>query len=129
MIYDSFENENVIITIKGGILFLKYKVETLDLKSAKNVVELRLELSKGVSYPLFVDISSVKNTTKEARIYSSKGDAAKLVSATALWGTSELTRVMANFFLTINKPDVPVKFFSDQEKALQWLKHFVVVES
>jgi hypothetical protein len=126
---ESFENDFVIIRIKNGILFLKYKKEIMDLPCATNVVEARLKISKGISYPLFVDISNVKNTTKEARSYTSKGDAALLVSATALWGTSELTKVMANFFLTINKPEVPVRFFSDREKALQWLQQFKTVPS
>jgi hypothetical protein len=129
MVNDSFENDFVVIRIKGGILYLKYKKDIFDLECAKDVVENRLKISNGVAYPLFVDISKVKTTTKEARIYSSKGDAEKLVTATALWGTSELTKVMANFFLTINRPLVPVKFFTDQEKAIQWLSHYKAVSS
>jgi hypothetical protein len=120
----SFENENVLMRIENGILYLKYKIGTLDLQCATNVVESRLAMSKGVTYPLFVDISHVKTTTKEARGYSSQGDAAKLVSATALWGSSELTKLMANFFLAINKPAVPVKFFTEEPKAIQWLDQY-----
>ncbi len=121
----SYENENVIINIQGGILYLKYKKNILDLECAKNVIESRLSISCGTTYPLFVDITEVKSSTPEARKYSSKGDAEKCISATALWGTSELTRVMANFFLAINKPRVPARFFTDQHKALEWLKQFV----
>jgi hypothetical protein len=125
MVNDNFENENVVISIRDRILYLKYKKEILDIDCAKNVVEARLALSGETTYPLFVDITNVKTTTQEARNYSSKGDAEKLVSATALWGTSELTKLMANFFLAINKPKVPVKFFTDDKKGLVWLKQFV----
>jgi hypothetical protein len=120
----NFENEFVDMNIKHGILHLKYKKEVLDIECAKNVVESRLLLSSGKTYPLFVDIAKVKTTTREARSYTSQGDAEKFISATALWGKSELTRLMANFFLSIYKPKVPVKFFTNHKKAVDWLHQF-----
>jgi hypothetical protein len=121
---DNFENEYVVITIKDGILYLTYKKKILDLECAKNVVESRLTLSNGFTYPLFVDIANVKTTTAEARSYTSKGDAEKLISATALWGISPVTKLMANIFLAVQKPKIPVKFFTDKALALKWLKQF-----
>jgi len=110
--------------IDHDVLFVKYVKRTLDLETAKKVIESRLEYSNGNTYPLFVDISQVKFSTKEAREYSSHGDALKLVSATALWGASELTKMMANFFLASSKPTIPVKFFSKKSNAIEWLGQF-----
>jgi hypothetical protein len=124
MTTDSFENENVVISINEGVLFMKYKKALLDLECAKDVIQSRLAFCQEITYPLFVDITNVKKTTQEARSYMSKGEGEKFASAAALWGTSELTRLLANFFLSINRPKVPVRFFNDQKKALQWLKQF-----
>jgi hypothetical protein len=115
------ENEYVKIWIEEGILFMIYKKDHIDIQYAKNAVESRLALSQGKSYPVFVDLNHVKGVTKDARGFLAGDQAADLINASALWGVHEMIKMLANFYLALNKPDVPVKFFSDKQKALEWL--------
>jgi len=118
------ENEYVKISTEDGILFMTYKKEQIDLPYAKSVVESRLQVSNGKAYPVFVDLNKVKSTSKDARGYLAGNEAAHLISASALWGMNELIKMLSNFYLSLNKPDVPVRFFSDKQKALEWLKKY-----
>jgi hypothetical protein len=34
-------------------------------------------------------------------------------------------RLLANFFINVNKPPTPTKVFNDKAKALEWLMGFV----
>jgi hypothetical protein len=118
------ENEYVKIWIEDGILFMIYKKEQIDLPYAKNVVESRMQVSGGKSYPVFVDLNKVKGVTKDARGFLAGDEAANLISASALWGVHEIIKMLTNFYLALNKPDVPAKFFNDRQKALEWLKKY-----
>jgi hypothetical protein len=118
------ENEFVKIWIEEGILFMVYKLEHIDMPYAKSAVESRLKVSKGKSYPVFVELNKVKGVTKDARGFLAGGQAAELISASALWGVHEMIKMLANFYLALNQPDVPVKFFSDKHKALEWLSKY-----
>jgi hypothetical protein len=120
---NQIENEFVKIWIEDEVLFMIYKKEQIDLPYAKNVVETRLKISNGRSYPVFVDLNKVKGVTKDARGFLAGKEAADLISASALWGIHEMIKMLANFYLALNKPDVPVKFFNDKQKALEWLKN------
>lgn len=44
--------------------------------------------------------------------------------ASAIISKSLGTRLIVNFFLRFNKPDVPFKMFPDEESALAWLRSF-----
>jgi hypothetical protein len=45
-------------------------------------------------------------------------------SADAFVLKSMSQKILANFYLKINKPERPTKFFNDSETALTWLKKF-----
>ncbi|MDF2449327.1 MAG: hypothetical protein K0R26_1831 [Bacteroidota bacterium] len=46
-------------------------------------------------------------------------------SADAFVLKSMSQKILANFYLKINKPERPTKFFNDSETALTWLKKFI----
>jgi hypothetical protein len=48
-----------------------------------------------------------------------------LQAAVALIVGTPLTRVMANFFLSVNKPVFPTRMFDDEASAVAWLLEFV----
>lgn len=77
-------------------------------------------------YPALVDSSGVKSFTKEARDYLSSDVGRIGVKATAIIAAGYMGSTIANFFLkvTVGKPIVPTKLFSDRKKALAWLGKF-----
>lgn len=74
------------------------------------------------SFTLLVDTRKIKSITKEARDHFSLNGRESRVVAFAIIIGSPLSRVIGNFFMGLNKPRVPVKLFTNEEKALTWSK-------
>ena len=64
----------------------------------------------------------MRGIEREARAYYSS---LRSITARALLVESPVTRVMANFFISINKPPVPTKLFTSEDQAVAWLKNFM----
>lgn len=116
------ENEYATFHIENGVMYFTYKASDLiNLAAAKKVVDDRLKLQNGISYPVICDARELKGMDKEARDYLAK-QGSQLVSSVALIVTSAATKVMTNFYLTVNKPDVPTKLFTSASEALEFIK-------
>jgi hypothetical protein len=108
------------------VLFFIYKPAVeINLDGAKQIVADRLNVQKGVSYPVFCDAHGIKDSDKPARDYLAK-EGSSLVKAVAVLIDSPVTRVMANFYLAISRPIVPTKMFTDKNQALEFLKAFSI---
>ena len=75
-------------------------------------------------YPLLIDTTAIKSITKEARDYFSMNNRDSKVVAFAILINSPLSKIVANFFMGLNKPRVPVKIFNDEVKAVDWCKSY-----
>jgi hypothetical protein len=108
-----------------GIAKIRYQVGdvvTGDIARA-TVGELRA-LTGGKRRPVLVDIRKLKLVTREARVIF--GGASDSFSALALLAGSPKTQLIANFFIGISRPKVPTQMFTDEEKALTWLRRHAV---
>jgi hypothetical protein len=82
-----------------------------------------VKVTKGRVRPLLVDFKNMKSQTKECRdYYSSDPQHIATLSAAALVVNSALQRMIANFFLGMNKSVKPVRLFDDRESAIKWLQ-------
>jgi hypothetical protein len=119
------ETPYIKLWINSGILYCSYRSETyLDLNIARDCVEKRIEFTQGVSYPCCVFLKNIKSANKDARKYfADEGNV--LLKASALISESPLTTALGNFFLNINKQEIPVRLFTDEKKAEKWLRIFV----
>jgi hypothetical protein len=128
-----FEKENDIksintkygqMTIENGIYKMYYyPLKELNLSIAKEIVRERISFKKGVSYPSLFDIQQVENSTKEARDYMAN-EGNDLVIASAIIVGSPVIKMMANFFIMVNKPKNPTRMFTDNGSALEWLEQY-----
>ncbi len=110
--------------IEDGIYKMYYHpLKELDLHIAKEVVKERISFKKGVAYPSLFDIQQIENSTKEARDYMAD-EGNDLVLASAIVVGSPMLRMMANFFIMVNKPKNPTRMFTDYESALEWLEKY-----
>ncbi|MFT2007917.1 hypothetical protein ACMA1I_04515 [Pontibacter sp. 13R65] len=118
------DSKYVYFRFADGILECYVKeIELLDLPAAKVCVQDRLEFIQNKSYPSLFDITKVKKSTKEARDFmADQGN--ELVTASAILVTSPVLRMMANFFISVNKPKNPSRMFTDKQAALEWLAQF-----
>lgn len=110
--------------IEDGILLCYYKkIDTVDLEVAKIGALDRVKFSDNTSYPCLFDIRLMGKVTKEARDYlANEGN--DLVTASALVVGSSVIKIIANFFIIVNKPKNPTRMFTDKESAIEWLQKF-----
>ena len=118
------ENDFAKFWIEDGILYFVYKKGIkVSIEAAKQIVADRLKVQNGVSYPVFCDMKGVKDSDKPARDYLAK-EGSELVTAVAVMIDSPVTKIMLNFYLNINGPITPTRMFTEQDKALEYLKTF-----
>ena len=122
---DKKETPYVSLHIEKGIMHCIFRSNLhMDLEVAKQCVGARIEFSKGISYPCLIDMEGVKSTDSKARVYMAK-EGARLMKAGAMLTSSMYTKMLGNVFLTINKPEIPVRLFSDKATAIKWLKQYL----
>ena len=104
----------------SGILRLTWprgaRITEADAQRAMDRVN---ELCGDNRHPMIVDMATTDDVTRGARSVFAKPCQASRI---ALWGSSPVDRVIANFFIGIMKPPCPTRFFTDETEALEWLK-------
>ena len=119
-----FENEVTQLFIRDGIAFCVYKPNAVVmLKIAEEIVQKRLEMTNNKIFPLFADLRQLKYYTKEARAYMGK-EGSQLASGGVLVINSTIHRIIGNYFIKFDRPQIPVRLFTDEQKALEWLQQF-----
>ncbi|TPE44334.1 DUF7793 family protein [Pontibacter mangrovi] len=120
----SKSTDYVTMKVHDGIFYMYYKpLRLLDIHIAKAIVKERLAFKEGVPYPSLFDIQRVEHSTKEARDYmADKGN--DLVQASAIMVSSPMLRMMANFYIMVNRPKNPTRMFTDEKSAVEWLTQF-----
>jgi hypothetical protein len=116
------ENKIISLKVEDNILLGTYLVGKVDLEVAQDATAFRKQVCGGQVYPGLVDISLVKEVTKEARKYFSSQEAGEGMSALAVVIDNPVSKMMANFFLRFNRPSYPFRFFSNYQEAKTWLK-------
>ncbi len=119
------ENENVRVEMDNNISFLLWKGSAIDINIAKDGVQCRLSVIGGNSYPILINIKSVKTVSKEARDYLAGKEGCKGVVAAAILIDSVVGSMIGNFFMRVNKPLVPTRIFTDELEATKWLSQFI----
>lgn len=97
----------------------------MDLDSALENVQAVKQLSNGKRVPVFVDMTKSMGATKEARAYFADAEVAKIQCACAMLVGTLLSQLIGNFFLGLNKTKFPIKLFSTEKEAKDWLKTFL----
>ena len=77
-----------------------------------------------LKYPILVNLKEIKSISKEARDHFSMQNRTPGITAIGLLIKSPASRIIGNFFLGLNKSTVPVRLFTNEEKAVLWLKQF-----
>jgi hypothetical protein len=96
---------------------------TMVLEDVIAALEAMAQLTGGRRSPLLMDLHDVSPQDRSVRMELARRD--DLVSAVALIVGTPLSRMMANFFLSVNKPLYPTRLFDNEASALAWLLEFV----
>ncbi|PSR53138.1 hypothetical protein AHMF7605_06140 [Adhaeribacter arboris] len=118
------ETKYVNMYIQEGIFQCYFKaMDIMDINVAEATVRDRLQFFENTAYPCLFDITQVKETTKDARDFMAN-EGNNLVLASAMVVNSPMLKMMANFYIMVNKPKNPTRLFTDRESALEWLEQF-----
>jgi hypothetical protein len=85
-----------------------------------------IEITKKQPTPFIVTTGKRVIFSKEARENAVLLEAMSPVNAMAVIVQNLAYRLVADFYLRFNQPKIPYKVFTDQEKAIDWCKQFVV---
>jgi hypothetical protein len=81
-------------------------------------------LADGKKRLLLVDMQVAYSTGPGVREYYASAEASEYVAALAMITPSATSRIIGNFFLTINRPPYPCRMFKTTEEATRWLLGF-----
>ena len=124
MLNNYIENEYAKLWIEDDILFVVYKNDvSIDLAGAIKIVEDRLFLQQGNAFLIFCDMRGVKSADKAARNYLAF-EGSVLIKAVALLINNPLSYIISGFYLKTSKPIISTNVFTDEAKALTFLRSF-----
>jgi hypothetical protein len=95
---------------------------TLDAQMAWDIKSSNMQLMGGKKYKVLLKAHYLSEVTREAREIVASEKFTMDTIAMALMAESTGHRIVGNFFLTINKPVTKTALFTDQEKAMNWLR-------
>lgn len=122
-----FKNAIAEMWIEDGILYVKHNNDVVVTKEAAvTMVRERLRICENTSYPMFFDSRGMKYATKEAREYTKQSDGVKYIKAAAFIVNNTALKIFINYYYKVNPLPVPVKLFTDGQKAIQWLQQFKI---
>ena len=98
---------------------------TITRELALELMEVGLEVG-GRARPTMVLMQDLARVEREARAMFASEAYMRLCSQTALVVGSPVSRVIASFFIGLNRPTYPYKIFDDPERAAEWLRGFRV---
>jgi hypothetical protein len=95
-----------------------------ELDDAKEVVDHLLEIHARGDRKLrvTVDMRAVRSLSRDARLHYQTPALAAVTAATAMVIDSGLSRVIGNFVIGLNRSDMLIKLFTDEQEARSWLE-------
>lgn len=96
----------------------------ISVDDVKMIVAAQRKLS-GSKLPVLVVCAEYATTNSVVMRYVSKNENFPYSKAGAFVISSMAQKLMANFYLKINVPERPTKFFNNKEEAEIWLKQYV----
>lgn len=111
---------------EDGICRTKTKPQAeIDLEKAMENSVAVIAFYREKKFPLLIDARNIKYMSREARKHFSTNGRETKINSFAVIVKSPLSRVIGNFFMGLNKPQVPARLFDDEAEAITWLKHYL----
>ena len=111
--------------LHGDLMIGAYKKDLkINLDMAREIVKIRQELANYTPVVALIYNQGVVKMDKKAREFFASDDGVKGIIAAAIVVGSPFTTFLANFFVSVNKPKMPVRVFSSEADALKWLQKY-----
>lgn len=120
----AFPNFEVEINDLGFYKVSVNESEEFTVSDLKKLVNAQDELG-GAKLPVLVLCAEHASTNSELLTTISKNKNNPYSKADAFVIKSMAQKILANFYIKINKPERPTKFFNNKDEAINWLKPFL----
>ena len=118
--------EAIIHCRSDGIIHVTFKDDVeVDIPLQLRMLKIYIEYCGNTKRPFMFSAFNNVTVTKEARENAVKIEPNFPALAAAVVADSLPYRLIANFYVNINKPKKPYKIFKDIEQAAIWLKGFI----
>ncbi|MBK0383867.1 STAS/SEC14 domain-containing protein [Pedobacter sp. SD-b] len=109
---------------ENGILYSFSKSPKRTVKNITENIALVKEITKGKIVPLLIYLCDLPIPDKEARKFSTQ-QLPNVYKAMAMVSKPGLSKFIMNILFSLKKPLIPMKSFTDEKKAEEWLKQFL----
>lgn len=107
-----------------GILYSYSKDPKRTIENIKANAALVLKITGGRKVPLLIYLSKSPVPDKETRKFAAE-QLPKIYKAMAMVSKPGLSKLIMNLLFQFKPPPIPMKSFSDDDKAREWLRQFV----
>ncbi|HWY35469.1 MAG TPA: hypothetical protein VNX68_12560 [Nitrosopumilaceae archaeon] len=97
---------------------------TIDVDDAADNFLVVKHLTNNESCVKLMDIRNHFDIDNEAKKFSNSREYYGKTKARALLVNSEVKKITLNFFGRVNPGKIPIKFFTDENEAIEWLKKY-----
>lgn len=122
------ETQIAIISVdENGIGFQYFKDNTiLDVPEQMENLEAIIKVTGNKPTPFVIYAGKNVIITKDARDNAIPLESKSPINASAIVVQNLAYRLIAEFFIKVQKPKNPYKIFTDKESAIEWCKQFIV---
>ena len=115
---------------EDGIIHIRIK-DGIHMELEDSLEEYRFLKTKKEFIPMLFLINPGEDTSvsKEVRDFANSTTAAKITKAQAIVVNSLAHKIMANFIMRFYKTGITIRVFSNEEKAVKWLRQFLPKKS
>jgi hypothetical protein len=122
---DKIETAVAQLYFEDDVLHIVFKKDAVvELEHIEEIITLRKKNQKGKKVLTLVDSGQLWRVEKEARERAASRDMIDNNIALAIVSNNLAQRLIANFYMKVDKPDVPTKMFNNYQDAIAWLKQF-----
>ena len=123
------EEKSYEIKIMDDILYITLLHDNVTEEMMDVAINERLALTQDQSYPFLADIRKLKSVSRAAKQRLIQKDSFHGVLCTAFLIDSKTQEVMFHFFKIFYKIPIPIKMFTNKEKALEWVQQYKIGSS
>lgn len=118
-----FVTDYFTIWIENGIIHTTYPPNSvINLETAKKIVEDRKNYTNGIEYPALVDIRNLKKADYSAMKFLASKDSYQSLSRVAIFSDKNLSKIFFNFWLKVDHPFKPTRYFTNRSMAYLYLQ-------
>lgn len=95
---------------------------SIDVEDIHAIKKANEQLCPEGNYAVLVTSTHFNSITAAARRITSSSEFVRRTLGKAMLVHNTATRLVAEFYIRVNKPAMPTQIFTDREKAVGWLK-------